>query len=245
LGDWLADIVTGTPTSESKDEEMKKVEDKSTDDSDPFVVSKRPTYMLKHHPSQLYIEKTDITLGACAHERSTIKPSKILDIEGAGMGRIVRFKESQPLSAIIDRIARGVGNPKGFPIAIPQGKRVEDITVRSVAICAGSGGSLFSGLDDIDLLFTGELSHHEALAAIERGQTVITLFHSNTERGFLHSVLRTQLLDKVKEEWVTIRKEEKAKDVPEELLGVLDDETVAVETSEKDRDPYGLIIAKG
>ena len=161
------------------------------------------------------------------------------------MGRVVRFKEPQPLSALIDRIARGVGLPKGFPIAIPQGSKVEDISVRNVAICAGSGGSLFSGLDDIDLLFTGELSHHETLAAIERGQCVIALFHSNTERGFLHSVLKAQLLEKVKEEWEKVRAEEKGKkDVQEELMEILEDDDVAVETSDKDRDPYGLIILK-
>jgi putative NIF3 family GTP cyclohydrolase 1 type 2 len=166
------------------------------------------------------------------------------DVEGAGMGRIVRFKEAQPLSTIIDRISRGVGSPKGFPIAIPQGKSVSDISIRSAAMCAGSGGSLFAGLDDVDLLFTGELSHHEALAAIERGQCVVTLFHSNTERGFLHTVLRTQLLGKVREEWKRTREEE-GKDGDEEVAEVLEDETVVVETSERDRDPYGLIIATG
>lgn len=161
------------------------------------------------------------------------------------MGRIVRFNEPQPLSAIIDRIARGVGNPKGFPIAVPQGKSIGDINISSVAVCAGSGGSLFAGLDDIDLLFTGEMTHHEALAAIERGQCVVTLFHSNSERGYLHSVMKSQLQEKVKEEWEIIRKEEKArKDLPEELAEALDDDTVMVENSEKDRDPYGLIIAK-
>lgn len=164
----------------------------------------------------------------------------------AGMGRIVEFDEPQPLSTVIDRIARGVGNPKGFPVAVPQGRSIGDITIKSVAMCAGSGGSLFAGLDDIDLLFTGELSHHEALAAIERGQCVVTLFHSNTERGFLHSVLKAQLEDKIQEEWATIRKEERAqKEIPEGFLEVLNDETVEVENSEKDRDPYGLIIAKG
>ena len=138
-----------------------------------------------------------------------------------------------------------MGNPKGFPIAVPQGSNIGDISISSVGMCAGSGGSLFAGLNDIDLLFTGELSHHEARAAIERGQCVITLFHSNTERGFLHNVLRTQLLESIKLEWETIRNEEKAKDgVSEELVEALDDEYVGVEVSEKDRDPYGIVISK-
>jgi putative NIF3 family GTP cyclohydrolase 1 type 2 len=41
---------------------------------------------------------------------------------------------------------------------------------------------------DVDLLFTGELSHHEALAAIEKGKSAITAFHSNSERAFLKSM---------------------------------------------------------
>lgn len=163
------------------------------------------------------------------------------------MGRIVRFETALSLSALIDRIGRGLGNPKGFPIAIPQGKELEEIKVKSVAICAGSGGSLFAGLEDVDLLFTGELSHHDALTAIERGQCVITLFHSNTERGFLHSVLRLQLLEAVKKEWGKVRKEEKARGIgadDDDYKEALADEFVSVEVSEKDRDPYGIVVAK-
>jgi putative NIF3 family GTP cyclohydrolase 1 type 2 len=179
------------------------------------------------------------------HTRTAIKPSSHDDIPNAGMGRIVRFETPQALSAIIERIARGVGNPKGFPIAVPQGSSIASMKIKSVAICAGSGGSLFAGLNDIDLLFTGELSHHEALAAIERGQCVITLFHSNTERGFLHNVLKNQLLEQVKVEWEALRKEEASQSgVGEEIAEALEDEYVGVEVSERDRDPYGLVIAK-
>lgn len=160
------------------------------------------------------------------------------------MGRIVRFEESQSLTSIIDRIARGVGNPKGIPIAIPQNRTVESINIRSVGICAGSGGSLFSGLD-VDLLFTGELSHHETLAAIENGQVVITLFHSNSERGFLHNVLKSQLSAAIREEWVKVKKEERAKEnVSPDVLEALEDDYVIVEVSEVDRDPYGILIAE-
>lgn len=46
--------------------------------------------------------------------------------------------------------------------------------IKRVALCAGSGGSVFKGLTDVDVFFTGEFSHHEALAAVERGISVIT-----------------------------------------------------------------------
>lgn len=162
------------------------------------------------------------------------------------MGRIVRFEKPIPLPAIIDRIGLGLGNPKGFPIAVPQGKNAGDMQIRSIAICAGSGGGLFSsmernGEDDVDLYFTGELSHHEALAAIEKGKCVICLFHSNTERGFLHGVLRGQLEEAVAQEWERVRKEEAGR---EEWREVLSEEAGEVAVSEVDRDPYGIMIAK-
>lgn len=254
INDWLADIVTGTPDtmpdSVSEDDESVSsstpaLANKELDD--PFVErSRRPVFMLAHHPSTMPLhENKDLKLNSVEHTREPIKTLEIEGCPGAGQGRIVRFKHQQPLSAVIDRIAKGVGNPKGFPVAIPQNKSIETVKISSVGICAGSGGSLLTPLKDVDLLFTGELSHHEALAAIERGQTVIILFHSNTERGFLHSVLRAQLEIKIAEEWDTLRKEERGNlDVEdEELVEALDDEYVNVEVSERDRDPYGIVIS--
>ena len=65
--------------------------------------------------------------------------------------------------------------------------------VRSIAICAGSGSSVFKELTkNVDVLFTGELSHHEVLAAVAQGKHVILCGHTNTERGFL-KILQKQL----------------------------------------------------
>lgn len=171
---------------------------------DPFQDNKRPVYMLQHHPSQLSLKEKALNLGQSNHKRYPIQATKVPGYPGAGMGRIVRFNEPVPLTDIIDRIGLGLGNPKGFPIAVPQGKSAGDMQISSIGICAGSGGGLFSAMEkdgeDVDLLFTGELSHHEALAAIEKGKCVICLFHSNTERGFLHGVLKGQLETTISEE---------------------------------------------
>jgi putative NIF3 family GTP cyclohydrolase 1 type 2 len=160
--------------------------------------------MLQHHPSQLSIKEKGLKLGESKHKRYPVIAKNLDGFPGAGMGRIVRFDQAVPLPSIIDRIGLGLGNPKGFPIAVPQGKNAGEIMIRSIGICAGSGGHLFDQMEkngeDVDLLFTGELSHHEALAAIEKGKCVICLFHSNTERGFLHSVLKGQLETTVREE---------------------------------------------
>jgi len=56
--------------------------------------------------------------------------------------------------------------------------------IQNVAICAGSGGSMLLGRD-ADVYFTGEMSHHEVLAAVAAGKHVILCGHTNTERGYL------------------------------------------------------------
>ena len=56
--------------------------------------------------------------------------------------------------------------------------------VTTVAVCAGSGASLLQGVK-ADVYLTGEMSHHEVLAATFRRTAVILCEHSNTERGFL------------------------------------------------------------
>jgi hypothetical protein len=131
---------------------------------------------------------------------------------------------------------------------------------------AGSGGSAFRDVR-ADLLFTGELSHHEALAATERGAAVVALFHSNTERGFLKAVMKGRLEKVLGEEWARVRKAERNRnrnkkngadgkedeedgeqmeDMGEEWdeswEEALADESVEVEVSERDRDPYGIVI---
>lgn len=273
LGDWLADIVTGTPTElsdvQQEAEDNNAVEDTSGQDgltADAPQPARRPVYMLQHHPSQMDLNDEALALGDKKHKRYPIVSTKVEGYPGAGMGRIVRLPQPVALTEIIDRIGLGLGNPKGFPIAVPQGKQTSDMQISSIGICAGSGGHLFGEMDgmgeEVDMLFTGELSHHEALAQIERGRCVICLFHSNTERGFLHSVMKGQLEGKVKEEvsstwprklsaadffeqWERIRNEEKAKDgISEEFLEALNDDNVEVHVSEVDRDPYGVMIAK-
>lgn len=118
--------------------------------------------------------------------------------------------------------------------------------ISSVGICAGSGHEVLKDVD-ADLLFTGELSHHDALRMTEQGRCVVTLFHSNTERGFLSSVLKEKLTGVLKEEWSRVREEEKGEldgegGLVAEWEDALKDEDVLVEVSERDRDPFGIVI---
>lgn len=168
------------------------------------------------------------------HGRSSITPIKEtpLGFDGAGYGRIVRFQAPQLLGTISERIQNMLGNLSGLSIAVPQTvqpKHKPLIKISSVGICAGSGGDLLNGLD-VDLLFTGELSHHEALAAIEQGKCVITAFHSNTEREFLKRKMQPALEAELK----SMAKEEEAKE-----FGLDGDFQIAV--SEVDKDPFEFV----
>lgn len=161
------------------------------------------------------------------------------------MGRLITFATPQPLPTILTRIAQASGTPNAFSIAIPQTQRVEDISVRTVATCPGSGSSILmkGGIPVADLLVTGEFSHHEALATIERGSAVVTLFHSNSERGYLESVMRQKLADALKVEWTSVREEmAEALDAgSEEMEHILEDGDATVGVSERDRDPYVIV----
>lgn len=56
--------------------------------------------------------------------------------------------------------------------------------IQSVALVAGSGGSVLRGVR-ADLYVTGEMLHHDLLEANHSGANVILLNHSDSERGFL------------------------------------------------------------
>lgn len=267
MADWLCDIVTGT-LSEPEPETRTAVKQPATEPDaeqptpaskaeDPFLDApnanlQRPSapkrsYSRPTYPGPTAVSNTDLTPSNASHTRSVIQPSPDLPAsfpsDKTGMGRLITFNEAQALTHLIERIARGVGSPKGFPVAIPQNKQVEDITIRTVGICPGSGESVLRDCG-ADLLFTGELSHHEALAATERGAAVVTLFHSNSERGFLHSVMREKLTGAIEKEWAKVREQE-LESFKEDWEDALKDENVAVEVSKRDRDPYGIVILQG
>ena len=52
------------------------------------------------------------------------------------------------------------------------------------ALCAGAGTDAFQGIK-ADCFLTGEMSHHNILAATLNGSHVILCEHTNTERGYL------------------------------------------------------------
>lgn len=98
--------------------------------------------------------------------------------EGTGIGRLVRLNKPLQLQDIYPLVKRHL-NLQHLQVA-----KGSTSDIKTIAICAGSGGSVLKGVQ-ADLYWTGELSHHEVLAAVAEGRSVVLCGHSNTERGYL------------------------------------------------------------
>lgn len=102
---------------------------------------------------------------------------------GVGMGRAVQLEAPTPIDELVRRVKLALGLSWVRLAAAERHHRGEP--VRRVAVCAGSGGSLFERAPGYDLYLTGELRHHDVLALNAAGSSVILCDHTNTERGYL------------------------------------------------------------
>jgi dinuclear metal center YbgI/SA1388 family protein len=98
-----------------------------------------------------------------------------------GLGRIGELAKPMRLDRIIEAVKRRTG-AKAVGLIGDQ-KRL----VRKAAVCAGTCGEILNLIiaAGADLYLTGELKHHQALAAQEAGLTCICLSHTVSERFLL------------------------------------------------------------
>ncbi|KAF5618022.1 Ngg1p-interacting factor 3 [Fusarium sp. NRRL 52700] len=171
-------------------------------------------------PEGLNTWLADIVSGPHQSQRSVAIPcsSAPSSHSGAGYGAIGRFDNTVSLSEIILRLAEKLGGLKHVMVASPVGADVKITKISSFGVCAGSGYDVLKKAE-VDLLVTGETSHHSALRAIQQGQTLVQVFHSNSERGYLQEVLKPKLEAAIKE------------NVPE----------VEVVVSKYDKDPFTIL----
>lgn len=110
-------------------------------------------------------------------------------LPGHGQGRLSVLDQPVTVATAIQKMKShlGLGHLR---LALGLGQTQES-SVCTVAVCAGSGASVLSGVK-ADLYITGEMSHHEVLDAVAKGTSVILSDHSNSERGFL-AVFRERL----------------------------------------------------
>lgn len=124
---------------------------------------------------------TDWLAGAIgAGEHTPIVPSA--SVAGAGAGRLLALTEPTPLSEIVPRVKARLGLPSLRVAASARHQR--GAPIERAAVVAGAGGALLTKTT-ADLWLTGELRHHDVLAAVEAGTSVLLAEHTGSERGYL------------------------------------------------------------
>jgi putative NIF3 family GTP cyclohydrolase 1 type 2 len=99
------------------------------------------------------------------------------------------------LRAVIEQLKKHLNIPRGMEQLEVAEAYDPPEKYECVGLCAGAGGSLFNEAvkQGCRLFFTGEMRHHDVLAAQSQGCTVILAGHTNTERGYLKP-LRKRLM---------------------------------------------------
>ena len=124
-----------------------------------------------------------------------------------GLGRIGELARPMKMTQIIEKIKKVTG-AKAVGLVGDEKK-----LVKTAAVCAGTCGKIINLViaAKADLYLTGELKHHQALAAQEAGLTCICLSHTVSERFILKKL---------------------AKQLQKQLKGTI------ISVSKKDRDPF-------
>ena len=120
-----------------------------------------------------------------------------------GLGRIGKLSQPIRIEQIIRKIKRSTG-AKAVGI-IGDSKKL----VKTAAVCAGSCGEIINSVitAKIDLYVTGEIKHHQALAASEANLACICLSHSVSER-FILKKLAKQLQKQVPQVTIKVSKKD-------------------------------------
>jgi len=121
-----------------------------------------------------------------------------------GLGRIGNLAKAKPLADIVANVKKQTG-AKAIGV-VGKEKRL----VKKAAVCAGSCGKIVNLViaQKCDLYLTGELKHHQALAAQEADVTCICLSHSVSER-FMMKKLAKQLQKRLKPVKIAVSRKDK------------------------------------
>jgi dinuclear metal center YbgI/SA1388 family protein len=104
------------------------------------------------------------------------------EAEGIGLGRVGDITP-EALSRVVARIKDALG----LEYVLVAGPR--DAVISRIAVAAGAGGELLGEAcrQRAELFVTGEIRHHDALAAVARGVAVVATLHSNSERAAIRA----------------------------------------------------------
>jgi len=100
-----------------------------------------------------------------------------------GAGRLVQLDTPISIGEAVIRLKTHLG--LGSLRVATAGVHAAGTPIARIAVCAGAGGSVFEKAPHADLFVTGEMRHHDVLAKLRAGSSVILSEHTHTERGFL------------------------------------------------------------
>jgi dinuclear metal center YbgI/SA1388 family protein len=127
------------------------------------------------------------------YEEPAFDVIRLYDAEGRmGLGRMGELEKPMTMHELLARIKAVTGaSVAGFV-------GDEERLVRTAAVCAGTCGKLLFAVmaAKCDLYVTGEMKHHEALAAQEAGLSCICLSHTVSER-FILKKMAARLAEKL------------------------------------------------
>lgn len=111
-----------------------------------------------------------------------------------GVGRRIHLDQSMQLDELARKLKKHLGI--GYVRVAPAAGSDDRAEVQTIGLCAGAGGSVCElAIDDgCEVFITGEMTHHNVVAATARGCTVMLTGHTNSERGYLPK-LKEQLLE--------------------------------------------------
>ncbi len=137
-------------------------------------------------------------------------PIEIYDLQprpqrDIGQGRRVVLDQKLSLRVLVERIKRRLGM-RQLRVAVGDHPPRR---YRTIGLCAGAGGAVRAeaAAQGCEAFLTGEMRHHEVLAAQAEGCTIILAGHTNTERGYLR-VLRKRLRSSLPAAQVVISKKD-------------------------------------
>jgi dinuclear metal center YbgI/SA1388 family protein len=132
-------------------------------------------------PAHILGEVVGAMKKAHPYEEPAFDVFKISDTEKFGLGRMGGLPKTLTVKHIITAIKRKTG-AKAVGIVGNANRKV-----KTAAVCAGSCGRIINSVivAKCDLYVTGELKHHQAMAAQEAGLCCLCLSHSVSERFIL------------------------------------------------------------
>lgn len=172
------------------------------DDSDPAVGEAGKFERVPEVKIETVLERSKIEAVVAALKKSHPYEEPAFDLNalvappaGTGQGRFGRLPSEITLEMVGNLLKRIVGVERLLVV----GDR--DRMIKTVAICAGSGGDLLPEAiaRKADLFITGELRHHDALAARRAGMAVLCTLHTNSER-----IALTRLAGRLKEKFAGV-----------------------------------------